>query len=383
MHVPFFRPQLGSEEIDEVADSLRNGWLTTGPKTKSLEDRFKKFLGQDDLNLVAVNSATAGLHLALEAIGIGPGDEVIVPTYTFTATAEVVRYVGAEPVFIDVDRVSLNITAELAEAAITARTKAIMPVHFAGLPCSMEALIHLARTHDLRIVEDAAHALPAYIDGQLVGTLDTTATVFSFYANKTMTTGEGGILATRDPELASRAMKMRLHGMDRDAIDRFRTGRWAYDVIAPGFKYNMTDIAASIGIHQLAKVDHFRQQRAAIASVYNDRLGNLPIDLPAGTTDSLEHAWHLYVIRLHRDAPMSRDELFEALLARGIVCSVHYTPLHRFTYWRDRYNLQPENFPNSEEAFRGALTLPLFPGMTSDEVEYVIECLHELLCPRS
>ncbi|MFL6229532.1 MAG: DegT/DnrJ/EryC1/StrS family aminotransferase, partial [Pyrinomonadaceae bacterium] len=252
--LPFALPDIGEEEIAEVVDSLRSGWLTTGPKARRFEREFAEFVG-GGVEAVAINSATAGLHLALEAAGVGPGDEVITTPYTFTATAEVIRYLGADPVFADVDPFTLNIDPAKVEAAITERTRAVVPVHFGGLACEMEELLGVARAHDLRVIEDAAHALPATAGGALVGSLQTDATVFSFYATKTITTGEGGMITTRDRALAERCRVMRLHGIDRDVFDRYTSHRpaWSYDVVAPGFKYNLTDLAASIGIHQLRK----------------------------------------------------------------------------------------------------------------------------------
>ncbi|HZE91745.1 MAG TPA: aminotransferase class V-fold PLP-dependent enzyme, partial [Rhizobacter sp.] len=237
--LPFALPEIGDEEIAEVVDTLRSGWVTTGPKAKRFEDDFTAFLGDASLQSLAVNSATAGLHLALEALGIGPGDEVITTTHTFTATAEVVRYLGADVVLVDIDPATLNIDPRAVEAAITPRTKCILPVHYAGLAADMPAILDIARRHGLKVVEDAAHALPSTVGGQLVGTLASDATVFSFYANKTMTTGEGGMLVMRDPELLQRARVMRLHGMNRDAFDRFTATvpSWYYEVVAPGFKY--------------------------------------------------------------------------------------------------------------------------------------------------
>lgn len=252
--LPFALPDTGEEEIAEVVDSIRSGWLTTGPKTKRFEQEFAGFIG-NGVEAVAVNSATAGLHLALEAIGVCPGDEVITTPYTFTATAEVIRYLGADPVFVDIDPATFNIDPARIEAAVTPRTKAIIPVHFAGLACDMESILAIARKHGLKVVEDAAHALPATCSGKLVGTMESDATVYSFYATKTITTGEGGMIVTRDPETAARCRTMRLHGISRDAFDRYTSTKpsWYYEVVAPGFKYNMTDIAASLGIHQLKK----------------------------------------------------------------------------------------------------------------------------------
>ena len=253
--LPFALPEIGDDEIAEVVDTLKSGWVTTGPKAKRFEQDFAAFLGDASLHAIAVNSATAGLHLALEALGIAPGDEVITTTHTFTATAEVVRYLGADVKLVDIDPATLNIDPAAVEAAIGPRTKAILPVHYAGLAADMPALLDIARRHGLKVVEDAAHALPTTCGGALVGTLASDATVFSFYANKTITTGEGGMLVTRDAALAKRAKVMRLHGMNRDAFDRFtaKVPSWYYEVVAPGFKYNLTDIAAALGIHQLKR----------------------------------------------------------------------------------------------------------------------------------
>ena len=266
--LPFALPDIGEDEIAEVVDSLRSGWVTTGPKAKRFEQDFVDFLG-GGVEAVAVNSATAGLHLGLEAIGIGPGDEVITTTHTFTATAEVIRYMGADPVFVDVSADSLCIDPDAVSHAITPRTKAILPVHFGGRAADMSAILAIAHEHGLRVVEDAAHALPTTCGGKLVGTLESDATVFSFYANKTITTGEGGMLVTCDPAIAARARIMRLHGINQDAFDRFNSTvpSWYYEIVAPGFKYNLTDIAASLGIHQLRKANAFQRRRAEIQRV--------------------------------------------------------------------------------------------------------------------
>ena len=280
--LPFALPDIGEDEINEVVDALRSGWVTTGPKTKQFEADFAQFIG-DGVEAIAVNSATAGLHLALEAIGIGPGDEVIVPSYTFTATAEVVRYLGADPVCVDVDAATFNIRPDAIRAAITAKTKAIMPVHFAGLACAMDEIIAIAREHGLKVVEDAAHALPTYYKGKLVGTLDSDVTVFSFYANKTMTTGEGGMVVSKNKDIIARCKVMRLHGISRDAFDRYvsKTPAWFYEVVAPGFKYNMPDTAAAMGIHQLKKIRRFQELREAMAQRFDRELADLPLILPA------------------------------------------------------------------------------------------------------
>jgi len=379
--LPFARPDIGEAEIAAVSEALRSGWVTTGPKARVFEQAFTDYLGSNELQSIAVNSATAGLHLALEALGIGPGDEVIAPTLTFTATVEVVRYLGAEPVLVDVDPVTLNIDPAKARAAITPRTKAIMPVHYGGLACDMDAILTIAKEHHLKVVEDAAHALPTTWRGTLVGQLASDVTVFSYYANKTITTGEGGMAVTRDPALAQRMRTMRLHGMSRDTFDRFtsKTPAWYYEVVAPGFKYNMTDVAAAMGVEQLARLPQFVQRREVLASRYHEQLAPLPLTLPARAPQGDTHAWHLYVIRLRADAPMGRDEAIQALSDRGIGTSVHYVPLHRHPYWRDRYQLTPAMFPQADAAYQAMISIPLFTAMGDSDQDRVIAALHEVL----
>ena len=379
--LPFARPDIGAAEIDAVSAAMRSGWVTTGPKTKEFEQAFTTYLGGHGLQSIAVNSATAGLHLALEALGIGPGDEVIAPTLTFTATVEVVRYLGADPVLVDVDPVTLNIDPARIRAAITPRTKAIMPVHYGGLACDMDAILAIAREHGLKVVEDAAHALPTTWRGTLVGQLQSDVTVFSFYANKTITTGEGGMAVTHNEALAQRMRTMRLHGMNRDAFDRFtsKTPAWYYEVVAPGFKYNMTDVAAAMGVEQLARLPHFVQRREVLARRYHGQLANLPLTLPAVAPPGDTHAWHLYVIRLLPDAPLDRDAAIQALSDRGIGTSVHYVPLHRHPYWRDRYQLTPAMFPEADAAYQAMISIPLFTAMSDSDQDRVIAALHEVL----
>jgi dTDP-4-amino-4,6-dideoxygalactose transaminase len=378
--LPFALPDIGEEEIAAVVACLRSGWVTTGPTARRFEGAFRDYLGTD-VQAISVNSATAGLHLALESLGIGPGDEVIVPTLTFTATAEVVRYLGAQPVLVDVDAVTLNMDPQAVEAAITPRTRALVPVHYAGMACDMDALLALARRHDLRVVEDAAHAFPTRYKGRLVGTLESDITVFSFYANKTMTTGEGGMVVVRDPELARRIRVMRLHGISQDAFDRYvsKTPAWFYEVVAAGFKYNLTDIAAAIGIEQLRKIDRFLAQRQLLAARYDAALAGLPLILPPRPAGDSTHAWHLYVVRLQAGAPLRRDELIVRLSELGIGTSVHFIPLHRQPYWRDHCASEPERFPVAEAAFDAMLTLPLYTRMQGADQERVIQAMHELL----
>lgn len=379
--LPFALPEIGDEEISEVIDSLRSGWVTTGPKAKRFEELFGEFLGDTNLHCVSVNSATSGLHLALEALDIGPDDEVIVPTHTFTATAEVVRYLGATPVFVDVNPHSFNISVDSFKAAISSKTKAVMPVHFAGLSCEMEEIIAVARSHHIHIVEDAAHALPTTCNKKLIGTLNSDATIFSFYANKTMTTGEGGMLVTRDKDVADRAKQMRLHGISRDAFDRFTSKKpsWHYEVVAPGFKYNLTDIAASLGIHQLKKVEKFQKRREEIADFYNDQLKELPMTLPAMPLSGDVHSWHLYVIQLNQGLSISRDRFIELMYENGIGCGVHYIPLHLHPYWRDTYNLTSEMFPVSQRIYEQSVSLPIYSKMTDEDMQRVVSTVAKIL----
>ncbi|MGL4189051.1 MAG: DegT/DnrJ/EryC1/StrS family aminotransferase [Sphaerotilus sulfidivorans] len=383
--LPFALPEIGEDEIAEVVDTLRHGWVTTGPKARRFEQDFAAFLGGagpvPGLEAIAVNSATAGLHLALEAVGVGPGDEVITTTHTFTASAEVARYLGADVRLVDIDPATLCIDPAAIEAAITPRTKAIVPVHFAGRAAEMGEILAIARRHGLKVVEDAAHALPTTHAGQMIGTLASDVTVFSFYANKTITTGEGGMAVTRDAQLAARMKVMRLHGINRDAFDRFtaKVPSWYYEIVAPGFKYNLTDIAAALGIHQLKRAREFRDARARIAAHYDALLADLPLILPPQPAAGDLHSWHIYVLRLRDDAPVGRDAVIEALFAAGIGSSVHYIPLHQQPYWRERYDLRAEDFPHSQKAYLATFSLPLYSRMTLADAERVAAVLRGVL----
>jgi dTDP-4-amino-4,6-dideoxygalactose transaminase len=378
--IPFALPEIGEEEISEVIDTLRSGWITTGPKVRQFESNFRDFIGTG-VEAIAVNSATAGLHLALEALGVREGDEVIVPSLTFTATAEVVRYLGANVKIVDINPNTLNVDINSIRNAISVKTKVIMPVHYAGLSCDMDAIFTLAKEFDLKVVEDAAHALPTTHKGSIVGSLKSDITVFSFYANKTMTTGEGGMVVTRHSDLAKRMKIMRLHGIDRDAFDRFQSKKpaWYYEVVAPGFKYNMTDIAAAIGIHQLKRLPKFLERRQALAERYFEALAELPLVLPADDVSGGSHSWHLFVIRLEGNAKMSRDELIELLSDKGIGTSVHYVPLHRQPYWRDMYSLTNDHFVEADKAYLSMISIPLYTSMTNDQQEYIIQVLQGAL----
>lgn len=374
--VPFARPDIGQEEIDEVVDTLKSGWLTSGPKTRLFEERFAAFLGGDVIAL-AVSSATAGLHLALEAAGVRAGDEVLTTPYTFTATAEVLRYLGAHPVFVDVVPETLCIDPKRLRAAITSRTRAIVPVHLGGIACTMQPILRIAEEYGLAVIEDAAHALPATYCGRLVGALDSAATVFSFYATKPLATGEGGMLVTRDPAFATRCRTMRLHGIDRDLLDRSLSAgpAWSYEIVAPGYKYNMTDITASLGLAQLPKVRRFQQRREEIAARYNAAFADLPVTLPALPAPGDQHSWHLYLMRLDEDAPLTRDAFIERMAQLGIETSVHFIPLHIQRYWRDTYSLKPDACPVAYREYLRAVSLPIYSKMTDRDVQSVIDAV--------
>ena len=375
--LPFHVPCLGNEEIAAVVETLKSGWLTTGTKTKRFEEEFARYLGSR--HAVAVNSCTAALHLALEAVGVGEGDEVIVPTMTFTATAEVVLYLKAKPVLVDCLPCTLNIDPAGIERAITARTKAIIPVHFGGQPCDMEAIMKIARRHRIYVIEDAAHALPAKYHGRMIGTIGD-ITCFSFYATKTITTGEGGMATTDNPDWAARMRMMSLHGISHDAWKRYaKEGSWYYEVLSPGFKYNLTDVAAAIGLEQLKKCEMFAAARKNIAAAYNERFRTMPeIQVPTCGAD-LDHAWHLYVIRLKLDrVKIGRDQFIECLKDRRIGTSVHFIPLHLHPYYRESFGYLPTDFPNATEAYNRIVSLPVYPGMTEANVEYVIQAVKDV-----
>lgn len=378
--IPFHVPDIGEEEIAAAIEAIRSGWLTTGPRVRAFEQAFAEALG-GEVHALAVNSATAAMHLALEACGIGPGDEVIVPTWTFTATAEVVRYLGANAVIVDVDPVDLQLDLQQVTAAITDRTRAIMPVHFAGKALNSRTISDIAKQHDLFVIDDAAHAFPASDGVSPVGAAGFTATAFSFYATKTIITGEGGMVVTADPEIAKRVSTMRLHGIDRDVFERYRNHRssWRYDVVAPGYKYNLPDPAAAMGIVQLRRAEEMRLKRQSIAEKYDQAFADLDVELPAAAAPGAVHAWHLYVLRVPRGGKVDRDDFIGHMSAAGIGCSVHFIPLHQLSYWKNRYELDPLDYPNAEAAASEAVSLPLFPTMTDAQVGRVIEQVRKIL----
>lgn len=375
LKIPYALPDIGDQEIDAVAAVMRSGWVTTGPAAMAFEKEFAARIGSN-VKAVAVNSATAGLHLALEALGIGEGDEVIAPTLTFTATVEVVRYLGGHPRIVDIDPTTLNIDPRAVEATITPQTKAIIVVHYGGLACPMDEIFAIADRHGIPVIEDAAHAFPATYRGNVIGSLRSAATIFSFYANKTMTTGEGGMIISRDDAIIDRVKKMRLHGIDRDAFDRFRSERpsWYYEVIAPGYKYNMTDVAAALGLVQLSRIDEFVARRESIAERYHAAWGELPVILPPQAPQGERHAWHIYALRLKwpEVTEADRNSVIERLSRAGVGTSVHYVPLHKHPYWRDRYCLTPEQYPNAEQVYKAIFSVPLYTAMTDEQVEKVI-----------
>ena len=376
--LPFALPHITQAEIDEVVDTLRSGWLTTGPKTKRFEREFAGRVGAP--YALAVNSATAAMHLALDAIGLQPGDEVIVPVYTFTATAEVVVYFRARPVFVDVDPVTCNLDPARLEECITARTRAIIVVHIAGLPAEMDAIQSIAKSHNLPVIEDAAHAFPAKYRGRMIGSISD-FTAFSFYVTKTLATGEGGMLTTSNPEHAERIAIMTLHGISRDAWKRYSAeGSWYYEVLQAGYKYNMTDIAAAIGLHQLARSDWLLERRRAIAQRYTEAFSRWPeLETPPDPAH-VEHAWHLYMLRLHPEQlTITRDEFIQALTKANIGSSVHFIPLHLHPFYRDTYQLVAEDFPAALHAYRRAVSLPLYPGMTDEDIEDVIAAVEKII----
>jgi dTDP-4-amino-4,6-dideoxygalactose transaminase len=384
--LPFALPDLDNTELEQVKECFELGWLTTGPKTKEFEQKFAQAVGAK--HAIAVNSCTAAMHLSLEAIGLQAGDEVITSPYTFAATTEVIRYFDATPVLVDVNPGCLNISPELIEAAITPRTKAIMPIHIAGLPAEMNAIRDIALRHHLAVVEDAAHAFPCAYQGRQIGSpLFSTETniahftCFSFYATKTITTGEGGMICTDNDELADRCRIMALHGISRDAWKRYTAeGTWYYEIVAPGYKYNLTDIASGLGIAQLAKADQMWHRRQAIAQQYHQVFSKCPsLQIPADRSDC-KHAWHLYILRLNLDwFEIDRAQFMNELKKRNIGASVHFIPLHLHPYYRDKYGYQPADFPHSYGEFLRTISLPIYSKMSDSDVEDVIAAVLDIV----
>lgn len=376
--LPFHVPSIGDEEIAAVVDVLKSGWLTTGSKVRELEGQFASFVGAR--HAVAVNSATAALHLALAAVGVGEGDEVIVPTMTFAATAEVVLYQRAKPVLVDCTPDTLNIDPAGIEAALTSRTKAVIPVHFAGQPCDTGAILALARSRGLRVIEDAAHALPARDGDRMIGAIGD-ITCFSFYATKTITTGEGGMATTHNEEWANRMRMLSLHGISHDAWKRYSSeGLWFYEIIDVGYKYNLTDLAASLGLAQLRKCCDFAEARRRIADAYDAGFADFPEIRTPARRARVEHAWHLYVIQLEIERlTLDRAEFIEALRQQNIGASVHFIPLHRQPYYRQKFGYRPADFPNAAAAYQRIVSLPIYPNMSERDVNDVIIAVRNII----
>jgi len=380
--IPFSKPDISELELQAVEKVLRSGWLSTGPSVKAFEEEFASYISPTNKSLraVSVSSATAGLHLALEACGIKQGDEIITSTLTFTATAAAARFLGAEVKLVDINQESLNIDVDKIESVITPKTKAIIPVHYAGLSCDMDQIYEISKKYDLRVIEDAAHALPTKYKGKMIGDLKSDATVFSFYANKTMTTGEGGMVLTNKDEIANRVSIMRSHGISRDAFDRFtsKAPSWYYEVIHPGYKYNMNDISASIGISQLKRLPDFLSRRNDLATRYIQGLKSLPLVLPEFPSKGNDHAWHLFVIRLSEGTSLTRDEVIDSLSNQGIGTSVHYVPLHMHPYWKSRYELEDSMFEIANKAYGRMISIPLYTAMKNEEQERIIQALTQI-----
>ena len=359
-----------------ASEVIRSGWLTMGPKTFEFEEEFAKYIGAQ--HAVAVSTGTAALHLALEAAGIQPGDEVLLPTTTFTATAEAVIYLGARPVLVDIDPITMNLDPQDAARRITRKTKAIIPVHFGGQPCDMDQIHALGRAHRLKIVEDAAHALPSEYHAKRIGQLSE-FTCFSFYATKTLTTGEGGMITTDNPAAAERMRLMRLHGIERDAWKRYRAdGSWHYEVSESGFKYNLTDFQSAMGLVQLAKCDVMRTARECIAQRYSAAFASFEeLVIPKVYSDR-KTSWHLYVLRLRPDLLTGdRNGFMQALQRRGVACSVHFIPLHLHPYYQREYGYRPGEFPKAEREYRVCLSLPIYPDMSEEEIQHVTDSVTE------
>ncbi len=380
MQIPFHKTHTANEEIEAVVEAIKSGWLTMGPKTVEFEQRFSEYVGAK--HAVSVNSATAALHLALKAIGLQEGDEVIVPTNTFVATAEVVTYFNAKPVLCDIEEDTHNIDVSKIEELITPKTKAIIPVHFAGQPCDMDEIYEIAdqklktKNQKLHIIEDAAHAIPSSYKGVKIGALPKTdITCFSFYATKTLSTGEGGMATTANADFAKTIKINRLHGISRDAWDRYTAkGSWYYEVVDNGNKYNTTDINAALGLVQLKKQDMLRQKREAIAKRYIEAFKDNPnITLPVIKKDRTT-SWHLFVVKVP-----NRDEVIEELKSRGVGCSVHFIPVHKHPYYKEKFGFKDSDYPVANKVFKQSLSLPIYPDMSEEEVSYVMKNLLEVL----
>lgn len=373
--LPFSPPFIGQEEIDEVVESLKSRWITTGPKCRAFEAAFAERLQSP--SALALSSCTAALHTALAVMEIGPGDEVITSCFTFCSTVSVIEHVGATPVLVDVEPDTLNLDPEAVAAAITERTRAIVPVHYAGHPCDMARLRTIADKHGLVVIEDAAHALPARHGDQWIGQADNPV-AFSFYATKNLTTGEGGML-TGSPEFIEKARVASLHGMNRDAWKRYdKGGSWFYEVVMPGFKYNLPDVLAAVGLAQLRKLDRMQARRREIVAAYRAAFADLPVELPV-EREGVESAWHLFVMRLLDEAPLGRNEFIERMAAENIGTSVHFIPIHFHPYYRQKYGWREGMHPVAEDTFSRVVSLPLHAGLAPTDLDDVMTAVSDLL----
>ena len=372
------KPMIGNEEVNAVIRTLKSGWLTTGPNVKEFEEKMQKYLGCK--KAVGLTSCTGGLHIALAALGIGPGDEVIVPTYTFVASAHVVVWLGATPVLVDVEKDTFNIDPNKIEEAITPKTKAIIPVHFAGHSCDIDKILAIAKKHNLYVIEDAAHAIGTEYKGIKIGNFGD-ATVFSFYVTKTMTTAEGGMVVTNNEELGNKLRRYSYFGVDKDAFNRYSDkGTWYYEIVDLGYKYNMDNIQGALGLEQLNKIDFFIKKRRQLASLYNDLLQKIPgINVPI-EKNYTKHTYHLYPILVQsHDKNLKRDQMIEKLKEYNIGTSVHFIPLHLHPYYQKQFGYKKGDFPNAEYLFEREISLPLFPGMSEQDVRYVANALYEIM----
>lgn len=376
--LPYALPFLEDDDIAEVVDSLRSNWITKGPKTMEFEKRFAEYVGAK--YAIAVNSCTAGLHLSLVAAGIGAGDEVITTPMTFASSANVIIHVGATPVFVDIDPETMIIDVDKIRAKITPRTKAIIPVHIAGHPCPMDEIMAIAKEYHLFVLEDAAHAVYTKYKGTMVGNIGN-ATAFSFYATKNLATGEGGMVTTNDEALADKIRIMSTHGMSRNAWNRYTaTGSWFYEILYPGYKDNMTDIQAALGLTQLAKLERMQSLREEIARRYNQAFGVMPeLEIPV-ERDYARHAWHLYIIKLNLDKlKIDRAQFIEELKAEKIGTSVHFIPVHMHPYYRDTFGYKAGDFPQAEAVYERIISLPLYPKMSIQDIQDVIDAVRRIV----
>lgn len=377
-YIPFHRPDIGEAEVREVIEVLRSGWLTTGPKTALFEKNFANYTHAQ--HAIAVNSCTAGLHLVMVAFDIGVGDEVITSPYTFAATGETIIHAGARPVFADIEQDGFNVSVERIAAAITPRTRAIIPVHFAGEPCRMDEIRFLAQKHHLVVIEDAAHACGTIYKNTYVGNIGD-ATCFSFYATKNLTTGEGGMITTNNEKMAQRIRRLSLHGLSKDAWNRYTAhGNWYYEICECGFKYNLSDIQSAIGLRQLERYEEMQQQRFRLVKVYQEQLADVDEIILPPTPSFCRHAWHLFAIRLNlKLLSIDRDEFIRCLLRAGIGSSVHFIPLHLHPFYHDHFDYQVGDFPNAEKTYRSVISLPLYPLLSLNSVSYICATIRSLV----